>query len=193
MKISLTKHAKDRLILRTGLSINDFKKIYDEAKLLPIGKEGKSFRCHELFYSNPKNQCFVSIRDERNSEIITILPIDYHQNIAWSITTDAQSMAKNLFFGENVSIKEEKQEHIITPSKFRVVAIDPFNMKRKNISTFSCEEFSYDIDLFLSHPTLKDTLKEFFKENDKNTYLQLEVVFGQSRKETKLVSTTDFL
>jgi len=194
MKICFTKHAKDRLINRTGLSIKDFEKIYDDEKIVPVGKEGSSNRYHELFYSKPMHQCFISIRDNKNSEIITILPIDYHQNIAWDISLNAQEMAKDLFNDEKIFfINEVKAEHNKTPSKFRVVAFDSFNLKRKNISTFSCEDFSYDIDLFLSNHSLKEVVKDFIKENDKNLFTEIEIMFGKKRKNTRLVPTMNFL
>jgi len=193
MIISLTKHAEDRLITRTDLSIEDFETVYKEEKILPIGKEKKSSRLHELFYSKPKDQCFVSIRDERNSEIITILPIDYHQNIAWTIDPDIQQKAKDLAlgnkkFGEEELIEYQEQ----TPSKFRVVAIDPINYKRKKITSFNCEEFSFDIDILLSDEIFRETLRNFFKENDGNKFSECEIIFGRDRRETKLISTSFF-
>ena len=39
MKVVLSKHAMDRLLSRTGLSLEDFKEIYNKEKILPIGKE----------------------------------------------------------------------------------------------------------------------------------------------------------
>ena len=195
MIISLTKHAEDRLFTRTNLSKEEFEMVYEEEKILPIGKEKKSSRLHELFYSKPKDQCFVSIRDERNSEIITILPIDYHQNIAWTIDPDTQQMAKDLalgnkIFGEEELMIEHQQE---TPSKFKVVAIDPVNYKRKNITSFNAEEFSFDIDILLSDQIFRKTLRNFFKENDSNKFLECEIIFGKDRRETKLISTSVFL
>lgn len=195
MIISLTKHAEDRLLTRTNLSKEEFEMVYKEEKILPIGKEKKSSRLHELFYSKPKDQCFVSIRDERNSEIITILPIDYHQNIAWTIAPDTQQMAKDLalgnkIFGEEELMIEHQQE---TPSKFKVVAIDPVNYKRKNITSFNAEEFSFDIDILLSDQIFRKTLRNFFKENDSNKFLECEIIFGKDRRETKLISTSVLL
>ena len=73
MKVDLSIHAMDRLLSRTGLSLEDFKEIYNKEKILPIGKEKGSSRIHELLYCKFKNQCFISIRDEENFEVITIL------------------------------------------------------------------------------------------------------------------------
>ena len=145
MKVRLTKHAEERLITRTGLSKEAFITLYEKDKLLPVGKEIGSFRQHELFYSGKKKQCFVSIRDERNLQIITILPIDYHQNIAWRISGGAQLMAKNIFLEREINAIEPSQEPLSEPkvespvlrsSRFRVVALDPFKMKRKQVTKF---------------------------------------------------------
>ena len=96
----------------------------------------------------------------------------------------------NKIFGEEELMIEHQQE---TPSKFRVVAIDPFNYKRKNITSFNAEEFSFDIDILLSDQIFRKTLRNFFKENDSNKFLECEIIFGKDRRETKLISTSVFL
>ena len=58
MIISLTKHAEDRLLTRTNLSKEEFEMVYEEEKILPIGKEKKSSRLHELFYRKTKRPVF---------------------------------------------------------------------------------------------------------------------------------------
>ena len=40
--------------------------------------------------------CFVLVQDEKNGEVITVLPIDYHERVAWKVSIDAQHWAKNL-------------------------------------------------------------------------------------------------
>ena len=98
MNIILSNHAIERLIERTGITVKEFKRIYEENKVLPIGMERGSSRIHELFYSRPMSQSFVAIRDERNLEIITILPIDYHRTCAWAIDYSALAKAKEIFY-----------------------------------------------------------------------------------------------
>ena len=90
MNTQLTDHAKKRLIERTGISISTFKGMYEEGKYLSTGKEEKSRRIHDLFYCVDDKNFFVSIRDEKNNEIVTILPLDYHENLAWASFTDIE-------------------------------------------------------------------------------------------------------
>ena len=52
MIISLTKHAEDRLLTRTNLSKEEFEIVYEEEKILPIGKEKKSSR----FLKKPRTE-----------------------------------------------------------------------------------------------------------------------------------------
>ena len=90
MNIQLTDHAEKRLIERTGISISTFKGMYKEGKYLSTGKEEKSRRIHDLFYCIDDKTFFVSIRDEKNNEVVTILPLDYHENLAWASFTDIE-------------------------------------------------------------------------------------------------------
>ena len=49
---------------------------------------------------------------KKNNEIVTILPLDYHENLAWVISIDAQKSVKCITLGEEVSseIKQTKIE-----------------------------------------------------------------------------------
>ena len=197
MKILLTKHAEDRLLARSGISLKDFKNIYEGEKFIPVGVETGTYRRHELFYSHKLKQCFVSIRDERNSQIITILPIDYHQNIAWKITTKAQLMAENIYKGiiESNEEHEESLEEIpvIKPSIFRVVAINTNKMTQKKVGSFDCNTVSYDIDLLLTDSQFINCVKDFFLENNINDFSILEIIYGKKRESVRKVFSAKLL
>jgi len=91
----LTRHAIQRLSERTGLDISDIEMILMEDKILPLGDNGK--KRHSLFYSMKDDSFYVIVYDMMNNEIITILPLAYH-NI-WDVSLDAMSMAKSLILG----------------------------------------------------------------------------------------------
>jgi hypothetical protein len=56
---------------------------------------------------------------------VTILPLDYHENLAWKISIDAQKLVKCMTLGEEVpsEIKQTKIE-IKKPSVFKFKAYD---------------------------------------------------------------------
>ena len=192
MKVDLSIHAMDRLLSRTGQSLEGFKEIYNKEKILPIGKEKGSSRIHELFYCKFKNQCFISIRDEENFEVITILPIDYHCNIAWEISKDAQQLAKKIFYEEQKTNLNFNQEEKVSSYKFKIIAINPIYMKRKNICNLFASEFAFDMDKMIASSIFKKNINEFFIKEDSDVYSEIEIIFGK-RKSTKILLTNDLI
>jgi hypothetical protein len=87
VKAILTHHAKIRLKERTDLSVEDFLTLLDTFRTSSVGYEPNTFRWHRLFYSRPDDEHFVAIQDIATGEVITILSLDYHENLAWKIGT----------------------------------------------------------------------------------------------------------
>jgi len=82
----LTKHARERLALRTRLTPEDFGNLLDGYRTISVGYEPDTYRWHRLFFSAPDMRHYVAIQDISNGVVITILPIDYHENLAWKIS-----------------------------------------------------------------------------------------------------------
>ena len=71
--IKLTIHATKRLIERTGLTVEEFKKLYEQGKVLQISRDLRSKKViHELLYSHKMNQLFIVIRN--TEKVITVYP-----------------------------------------------------------------------------------------------------------------------
>jgi hypothetical protein len=96
MKTSFTIHAWARVYERLSLSPSDVADILDWDLAVNIGADAGSNRVHRLFYSSPDEMCFVAVQDSKTNAVITILPIDYHENISWKVSIDAQDQAKTL-------------------------------------------------------------------------------------------------
>lgn len=96
MEIRLTKHCAERLKERTSVLPEELVYIYKKEKIVPLGLEGASNRRHDLFYSILDDECFVAIRDIKTSEVITILPTNYHHS--WKISECAEYMAMELYY-----------------------------------------------------------------------------------------------
>ena len=93
-KHSLTFHAQERLIQRSTESPESLINIIIEERYLKIGKELGSNREHLLFFSNSDNIWHTIVLDVKTKEIITILPVDFHENISWKISQDALEMTR---------------------------------------------------------------------------------------------------
>lgn len=94
MKTSFTRHAWHRVLGRLSLDPGEVADILDWDLAINIGTQGG--RVHRLFFSAPDGMCFVAIQDLKRGEVVTVLPIDYHETVAWRVSTDAQEAAKSL-------------------------------------------------------------------------------------------------
>ncbi len=86
MEARLTFHATQRLAERTTLSEDDLFGLIHNRRCVIVGIEPYTNRLHKLFYSVTDKSHFVAIQDMANGEVITILPLDYHENLAWKIS-----------------------------------------------------------------------------------------------------------
>lgn len=94
MKLCYTRHAWERVHERLSLTPAEVADLLDAGLAVAIGTEPGTNRVHRLFFSIPDEMCFVAVEDEANDVLITILPIDYHENIAWCVSDDAQRAAR---------------------------------------------------------------------------------------------------
>jgi len=98
MEVQMTKftlHAFIRVHDRLRLPPTEIADILDSNRCVPIGRDGH--RVHRLFYSEPDDYYFVAVQDERNGEVVTILPIDYHNR--WKVSHEPLERAKQLMVG----------------------------------------------------------------------------------------------
>ena len=144
--ITFTWHACVRAQERLSLTQAEIGKILEDRHCLNIGEEQKTTTLeHLLFYSEPDDTCFVAINDKAVNEIITILPIDYHENVAWKISTEAQKMAKKLIVQEPAkSVVASKK----LPKSFVLAAMPHTTTKWITLGTYPTEGFNADGELF---------------------------------------------
>ena len=183
------------------MSEEDFKQIYKEEKILPIGEEESSNKIHELFYSHFVDQCFISIRDQNNSEIITVLPVDYHGNCAWKIDQNTQAMMKKMY-SENTPIEiNSKRLPSIEGTRLYIYAITMIlhseftdnvdaaetlaaycgkKLHRKRIKTYDFSDFCYSFGIALGDMSIRDYLENFYRENEVEGYPY--ILFYHSRR-----------
>ncbi|TSA39060.1 MAG: hypothetical protein D4R63_09930, partial [Methylococcaceae bacterium] len=95
-------HAFGRILGRISMSYIELADLLDANLFLNIGQEANSNRVHKLFYSAKDNICFVAIQDIKTGTVVTVLPIDYHENISWAISIEAQNQAKKLITKDKV-------------------------------------------------------------------------------------------
>jgi len=107
MKATLSYHAFARVINRLTMHPETLIALINHDLAINIGQENKSNRVHKLFYSHRDQMCFVAIQDIKTGTIITLLPIDYHNNIAWIVSLESQNQAKRLMLqGHHFSVTD---------------------------------------------------------------------------------------
>ncbi|MBI1956967.1 MAG: hypothetical protein HYS44_00705 [Candidatus Niyogibacteria bacterium] len=97
LQASFTLHAFERARARLSLTLAEVKALLDDDLVVLIGREDNSPRVHRLFYSAPDQYWFVAIQDEENGEVVTVLPVDYHN--AFRVSEGALNMAKEIILG----------------------------------------------------------------------------------------------
>ena len=63
-----------------------FARLLDQNLTVSVGVEPFTRRRHRLLYSEPDKAHFVVIQDFETGEVVTLLPIDYHENLAWQLS-----------------------------------------------------------------------------------------------------------
>ena len=92
-----SRHAFERIEQRTKLSCEEIARILDRKLALNTGRKPGFNRNHLLFYSAPDDDFYVAIQDGLTGTIVTVLPLDYHANLAWNIPLEDCIKAKELY------------------------------------------------------------------------------------------------
>ena len=159
MKTNYTYHAFKRVQDRISISPGDLAELLDANLVLNIGEEKRTNREHRLFYSEKDKQCFVAIQDMRVGLVITILPIDYHENIAWAVSIQSQREAKKLIVKETIIVDASIADPEYSPdqktSRFRLSGnfVDEYGHYQKMISLGSWPSLPYDsVEILIKDP-----------------------------------------
>ncbi len=155
-------HAFRRMRGRISMTHGDLAKLLDADLAINIGEEINSNRSHKLFYSKTDKMCFVAIQDVKTGTVVTVLPIDYHENISWKVSIESQSRARNLVINdENVSLQDSEVLYT-NVSVFRVSAIvvDEYGQYVKSISlgSWPCRPYEYSLDDLIEDEDFVSTL-----------------------------------
>lgn len=91
-----SKHALNRIGQRTKLNYFTIADILDYGGAVDVGTEPVFDRKHWLFYSDIDASCFVAVQDAVTGLVVTVLPLDYHENLAWKVSEEDLSKAKSI-------------------------------------------------------------------------------------------------
>ena len=97
-----SEHALKRLNERTQLTVDCVADIIDMGLAIDTGTEPVFNRKHWLIYSKLDKSFFVVIQDAYTGFVVTVLPMEYHENLAWKVDEMCFIEAKNNIEGNNI-------------------------------------------------------------------------------------------
>lgn len=193
-----SRHAFERIAKRTKLTCEEIARILDRKLTINTGRKPGFNRDHLLFYSSPDDDFFVAIQDSLTGTVVTVLPLDYHTNLAWSISAEdcgrAKDICHNKAHAEDAQ-PQQKSQVTITPSNNKAHADDAQpqhssnavlfvisghfldsagNQKTKVIQKINTEPYGSDVMLFLSDQSFFSRLDVFAAE----TGIDAKAMFG---------------
>ena len=215
-KTHFSTHAYERVANRLSMSNSELAAIIDDDKFINIGEEPGHNRAHKLFYSKEDRMCFVAVQDIKIGTVITVLPIDYHNNIAWSVSMDSQHQAKQLIIPitqealqafsppsqEQVvkDIIQQPQPSQIINFKIHAVIADEYGKFIKNITlgAWPCATYSHEIEKLVQDDNFREQLKGWIKEKnsehkDKMEFVHTILIRVGSKATPKDFSAFDFI
>jgi len=163
---------------RISMPHYELAKRLDDDLVINIGDEPNTNRVHKLFYSEADYMCFVAVQDCHTGMIITILPIDYHENIAWSVPIELQQQAKLLILKDAYipiavsNIPATDYSSLAEPQAFKVSAIvvNEYGERVRSVTLGSWQSGPYgqSIDALVEDSNFVSNLKQII--NDKLAY-----------------------
>lgn len=127
---TFSQHACERITERLTMEPDEVADLLDWNLTVKIGQEKGTGRIHRLFYSHDDHQCFVAIQDEETRTVVTVLPVNYYENLAWKIPKPSIAEAEQL-----VSCPTERKTSIVAapantqnrnstaPSSFKIIGV----------------------------------------------------------------------
>lgn len=116
-----SRHALKRIGQRTKLDYFSIADMLDYGGAIDVGTEIVFDRKHWLFYSDIDDDYFVAIQDSFTGLVVTILPIDYHENLAWKISRELLPQAKQksaTYASTNSSNSNQSSTRIILKARY---------------------------------------------------------------------------
>ena len=147
-----------RVLERLSLSPAEVAALLDCGLTVPVGVRGSAV--HHLFFSPPDAQCFVAVQDDENGDVITVLPLDYHESCAWPLAPSAQEQAAALT--SPLSSRRESTAEIPPARVFRVgcyFTSGQGGLRSANLGSIPAEPFNHQVSRLLEDDRAIDELQ----------------------------------
>lgn len=154
-----SRHAFLRANQRLSIDVDELAAILDNGAFVDIGSEPCTSRSHRLFYSAPDRTCFVAIQDSMTGTVVTVLPLEYHKNLAWEVSEADQSIAKKLMESfRSKHVFQKLEASTISISVSYIESAETMVRKTKKLFGISVSDFPSIRDV-LSMPNLIEKIE----------------------------------
>lgn len=155
-----SRHGSQRVSQRLAISAEELAEMLDHGLFVNTGSKPGFRREHLVFWSLKNDEAFVAIRDALTGTVVTVLPLEYHDNLAWPISEEVQLEAKAL--AKKGVPKRVKIRRIYVGVTYTAEDGSP---KTKNLHSEPGEPYNGNLDCFVSRGGLKN-LKEMCEAKD---------------------------
>lgn len=140
---------------RLGLTAQELLQVLDDDKVVDIGAEPNTHRMHRLLYDRVSGHYFVVVQDTRNREVVTVLPLDYHNRCSWQVDQNLMGSARALIATEGVPAHTPPasvRAHIPTAPKFlvRVCYVRSGKLVRHRLASVDPGKYGGDLTALLA-------------------------------------------
>ena len=159
-----SKHSLKRIDQRTKLNYFLIAEMLDHELAIDVGTEIVFDRKHWLFYSYLDDCCFVAVQDCFTGLVITVLPLDYHENLAWKIDDNQLIKAKKKATLEVPS--DLGGSNNVPPSIIMVKArymSDQGYQKTVTLAKLKASDYDSDLLVILKDELFESEVKHFCK------------------------------
>jgi hypothetical protein len=126
LRSAFTVHAYEVIQTRMIINPQDLLNLLDKDLCVPLGYEQGTNKQHRLFYSIDDRECFVAVQDTANGEIVTVLPMQYHNR--WKVSPQAESLAIELVMPKP-RLQKSTNGNRKTPLRLMVIVLDKDSKK----------------------------------------------------------------
>ena len=117
----------------------------DYGGAIDVGVEAVFDRKHWLLYSDLDDCFFVAVQDRYTGLVITILPLDYHENLAWKIDSNSLIAAKEKSSNYNpANTNKSKVPPSIIIIKVKYKSDDSY-YKTATLTKFKASDYNNDL------------------------------------------------
>jgi len=143
-----SNHALLRIEQRTSLEPDEIADIIDFGLAVDTGTEPVFEKKHWLIYSIKEDCYFFIIQDKFTGLVVTILPTQYHDNLAWPVDSESFIQAKNNIEQNSISEKQQefsRQFNLETTQNIKVkIRYLDLNYEAKTKTLFNLPAIEYD-------------------------------------------------